>query len=109
MITISFEDQPLHDTCVDLERAEQLFGSVSAAALVNFISDAMAFEHVQELADFLGDDIKIRGDNSLSVAIGSDYRAALVVAGKRFDRDAAGRVVWSSVARLKLVQLSRLP
>lgn len=109
MITISFEDQPLHDTCVDLERAEQLFGSVSAAALVNFISDAMAFENVQQLADFLGDDIKILGDDSLSVAIGSDYRAALVVAGKRFDRDAAGRVVWSSVARLKLVQISRLP
>lgn len=109
MITISFEDQPLHDTCVDLERAEQLFGSISAAALVNFISDAMAFDNVGELADFFGDDIKVLPDDSLSVAIGSDYRAALVVAGKRFDRDAAGRTVWSSVTRLKLVHISRLP
>lgn len=109
MITISFEDQPLHDTCVDLERAEQLLGSISAAALVNFISDALAFENVGELAEFLGEDIEFLEDDSLSVAIGSDYRAALVVAGRRFDRDVAGRVVWSSVKRLKLVQISRLP
>lgn len=108
MIIISFEDLPLHDICVDLERAEQLLGSISAAALVNFISDALAFENVGELADFIGDDAKILEDDSLSVAIGSDYQAILVVAGKRFDRDAAGRVVWSSVTRLKLVQISRL-
>lgn len=109
MITVSFEDQSLHSTCVDLARAEQLLGSVSAAALVNFISDAIAFENVGELADFLGEDIKILEDDSLSVAIGSDYQAVLVVAGKRFSRDAAGRVVWSSVTRVKLVQISRLP
>lgn len=109
MITISFADQSLHDACVDLERAEQLFGSVSAAALVNFISEAMAFQNVEELMDFLGDDIKISTDDSLFVSIGSDYRAALVVAGTRFDRDTASRIVWASVTRLKLVQISRLP
>ncbi|MES2045866.1 MAG: hypothetical protein V4475_18495 [Pseudomonadota bacterium] len=109
MITISFEDQPLHDACVDLERAEQLFGSVSAAALVNFISEAMAFENVEELMAFLGDDMEISADDSLFVSIGSDYRAALVVAGTRFKRDAGGRIVWASVTRLKLLQISRWP
>lgn len=109
MITISFEDQSLHDTCIDLERAERLLGSISAGALVNFISDAIAFENVGELAGFLGEDVKISDDDSLSVAIGSEYRAVLVVAGKRFSRDAAGRVVWSSVTRLKLVKISRVP
>jgi len=109
LITISFEDQPLHDSCVDLQRAEQLFGSVHAGALVTFISDAVAFENAGELIDFLGDDIKISAADSLSVAIGSDYRAILVVAGRRFARNTERRVVWASVTRLKLVEISRLP
>jgi hypothetical protein len=109
LITISFEDQPLHDSCVDLHRAEQLFGSVHAAALVTFISDAMAFENASELIDFLDGDIQILPDDSLSVTIGSDYRAGLVVAGKRIQRNTEGRVLWTSVTRLKLVEISRLP
>jgi hypothetical protein len=109
LIIVSFEDQALHDTCVDLERAELMLGSVSAGALVSFISDALAFENVDELIDYLGGDVKILQDDSLSVAIGSDYRAALVAVGKRVVRDAADRVVWSSVTRVKLVQISRLP
>lgn len=108
MITISFEDEPLHDTCIDLSRAEAAYGSLHAAALVTFISDARAFENVQELIDFPGQEIKILPDDSLSVSIGSDYCAALVVVAKRFDRDAMGRVIWSSVTRLKLVTMSRV-
>ncbi|HEX8222490.1 MAG TPA: hypothetical protein VF605_01590 [Allosphingosinicella sp.] len=109
MITISFEDQPLHDSCVDLHRAEQMFGSVHAAAIVTFISDAMAFDNTSEFIDFLGRDVQILPDDTLSVAIGSDYRAALVVAGKRFKRSQDGRISWTSVTRLKLVEISRLP
>ena len=109
MITISFEDQALHDSCVDLHRAEQLFGSVHAGALVTFISDAVAFENASELIDFLGDDVRIAPDDSLSVAIGSDYRATLVAVGRRVDRDAYRRIAWASVTRLKLVEISRLP
>jgi len=109
LITISFEDEPLHDTCIDLGLAEAAYGSLNAAALVTFISDARAFENVQELIDYPGQEIKILPDDSLSVAIGSDYCAALVVVAKRFDRDAVGRVIWSSVTRLKLVTMSRVP
>jgi hypothetical protein len=109
LIIISFEDQALHDTCVDLERAELTLGSVGASALVGFISDAMAFDNMDELIDFLGGDAQILEDDSLSVSIGSDYRAALVAVGKRVVRDPAGRIVWSSVKRVKLVQISRLP
>jgi hypothetical protein len=108
-LIISFKDSSLHDACVKLHQAEQLYGSVHAAALVTFISDAEAFESVGELLDFLGDDIQLLPDESLSVLIGSDYRVALVVAGKRFDRDVGGRVVWTSVKRLKLVEISRVP
>jgi Zn-dependent peptidase ImmA (M78 family) len=99
LITISFEDQSLHDACVDLQRAEQLFGSVNAASLVTFISEAAAFENAGELIDFLGGDAKVSSRDSLSVAIGSDYWATLVVVGRRFDRSADGGVVWSSVTR----------
>lgn len=109
MIIISFEDDPLHDLCVDLERAEQMFGTVSASALVTFISDAIAFDNVRELMDYLGGDIEISVDDFLFVAIGSDYRATLVVVGTRFNRDPKGRIVWSSVTRLKLVDISRRP
>ena len=109
MITISFEAQALHDVCVNLQRAEQLLGSIHAESLVTLISEAMAFENAQELIDFLGEDVRISSNDSLSVAIGTDYRVGLVVAGKRFNRDADGRVVWTSVTRLKLVEISRLP
>jgi hypothetical protein len=109
LITISFEDQLLHDSCVDLHRAEQLFGSVHAAALVTFISDAVAFENAAELINYLQDDAAILPDDTLSVAVGSDYRAALVVVGKRIKEDPEGRILWASVTRLKLVEISRLP
>lgn len=108
MVIISFENQVLHDSCVELERAEQLFGSVHAGALVTFLSDAWSFENACELIAFLDGSVKIGPDDSLTVAIGTDYRATLVVAGKRFARDPHGRVVWASVTRLKLTEISRL-
>jgi hypothetical protein len=109
LITISFQDHELHDACVNLQRAEELFGSIHAESLVTFISEALAFENAQELIDFLGDDVKISLDDSLSVVIGTDYCVVLVVAGKRFDRGTDGRIIWTSVTRLKLVKISRLP
>lgn len=109
MITISFETQQLHDDCVNLQRAEQLFGSINAEALVTFLSDAAAFENAEELIDFLDEQVRIDLDDSILVAIGSEYRAALVAVGKRFKLDAEDRVRWDSVTRLKLVEISRLP
>lgn len=106
---MSFENTALHDMCVDLDRAEQMFGSITASALVNFISDAISFENVGELIEFLTGDVEIRMDDSLFIALGSDYRAYLVVVGTQFRRDAQGRIVWDTVTRLKLVQISRLP
>lgn len=99
----------LHETCVNLEKAEQAYGSVSAAALVTFLSDAESLENVGELMDLMGDEIIILPDDSLSVAIGSDYRATLIAAGTRYLQSADGRLVWSSVARLKLLAISRVP
>lgn len=109
MINLTFEGEPLHEICADLEKAEQAYGSVTAGALVAFISDALSFETADELLAFLGDDIKILLDDSLSVAIGSDYRATLAVVGTHHSRNGAGRIVWASVRRLKLLAISRVP
>jgi hypothetical protein len=109
LINLTFEGDPLYDTCADLGMAEQAYGSISAGALVAFISEAASFETADELIDFLGSDVNILPDDSLSVAIGSEYRATLIVVGKRYSRDGAGRVVWSSVTRLKVLNISRVP
>ncbi|ACB95175.1 hypothetical protein [Beijerinckia indica] len=108
MINISFEGEPLHEICIDLSKAEQAYGSIAAGALVAFISDAQALETVDELIELLGGDIIIFADDSLSVAIGSDHRATLVVVG-RHKMGSDGRIVWSSVTRLKLLKIARVP
>ena len=109
MIIISFDSKSLHDSCVTLAAAEDLLGSTHASALISLISDVEAFENAAELIDFLGNQVKVCSDDSLFVVIGSDYRAKLVVAGTRFARDIDGRVIWATVARLKLVDISRQP
>jgi hypothetical protein len=108
LITITFHGQPLHDICADLSLAEQAYGSVAAAALVTFLSDARSLETVDELLDLFGNDIKIAIDDSLSVAIGADYHAVLVVVGTRHSLDVMGRIVWASVTRLKIMTISRV-
>jgi hypothetical protein len=109
LINLTFEGDPLYETCSDLGKAEQAYGSISAGALVAFISEAASFETVDELIDFLGNDVNILPDDSLSVAIGSEYQATLIVVGKRYTRNGAGRVIWSSVTRLKVLDISRVP
>lgn len=109
MITISFEHAEHHEMCSSLERAEQLLGSVSAGELVRFLSDAAACDNVADLIGLLGDDIKVSGNDSLSVMIGSDYRADLIAMGKHVKHDDDDRVLWTSVIRLKLMAISRVP
>lgn len=108
MITLSFEDQLVHDTCTDLDRAERLYGRVAAEDLVTLISDALALENAGQLIDLHGG-IIIQDDDSLHVPIGAEYRAALVPVGTRFNRSDDERVLWDTVTRLKLVEVSRLP
>ncbi len=109
MINITFEGQPLHDICASLEMAEQAYGTVSAGALVTFLSEARSLETVDELIELLGDDVDIATDDTLSVAIGADYQVDLAVVGTRHSRDTGGRIVWASVTRLKVLAISRVP
>lgn len=108
MITLSFEDQFVHDTCTDLERAEKLYGRVAAEELVTLIADALALQNARDLIDLHGS-AQVVGNDSLHVLIGAEYRVTLVPVGTRFKRTDAGCVLWDTVTRLKLVEVSRLP
>lgn len=108
-MNVTFEGEPLHETCVILANAERAYGSIAAAALIAFLEDARAAETGEELLSILGADGILHPDDSLSVAVGSDYRAALVIVGQRHRRGADGRVEWASVTRLKMLEISRVP
>lgn len=108
-MNVTFEGELLHETCIVLANAEQAYGSVAAAALVSFLEEARASGTAEDLMIMLGDELSLHADDTLSVAIGSDYRAALIVVGERYQTDANGRIVWASVTRLKMLEISRLP
>lgn len=103
---VSFATAALQQACYVLELAEEQFGPVHAQALITLLADIEAFETGAELIEFFGDDAAVASNDSLSLPIGSDYRAALVAAGARYSRDGSGHVVWSSVTRLKLVEIA---
>jgi hypothetical protein len=108
-LIISFDTRDLLECCSSLEVAEQRLGSAHAQALVSLIADAEAFENAGELIQFFGSQAHVAENDSISLAIGSHYRMEFVAAGIRFVRDAADKIDWTSVRRLKLVELSRCP
>lgn len=89
--------------------AEQQLGSAHAQALVSLIADAEAFENANELIEFFGSEAHVAADDTISLAIGPNYRVEFVAVGIRFVRDPDGRVDWASVQRLKVLDLSRCP
>lgn len=104
---VSFETAALQQACLVLELAEEQFGAVHARALIALLAEIEAFGTAAELIDFLGDEAAVALNDSLSLPIGSDYRATLVATGTRYGRDDEGRVAWLSVTRLKLMQITR--
>jgi hypothetical protein len=98
----------LHDTCANLEAAEEHYG-IHAQAIVTFISDALAFENAEELFAFYCNGAKIAGDDSLLIEISSGYSAILVPVGRRFAKNDGGQVIWATVKRLKIMIIAELP
>lgn len=105
---VSFENEQLHDVCTSLPCAEEAYGSVHAGVLIAVISDAMSFENAADFVAYLDADAQISTEDSLLIAIGTGYQAALVAVGTRFDRDGDGRIIWATVTRLKLVEIVRV-
>jgi hypothetical protein len=106
-LIISFDTRELRECCSRLEIAEQRLGSAHAQALVSLIADAEAFENANELIEFFEPEANVTENDLVSIAIGSDYYVAFVAVGVRFVRDANDRMDWTSVQRLKVVDLSR--
>jgi hypothetical protein len=89
--------------------AERRLGSAHAQALLSLIADAEAFDNADALMEFFGSEARLDEHDSLFLAIGSDYRAEFVAVGARVVRDPDGKVDWTSVQRLKLVDILRCP
>lgn len=106
---ISFETPELLECCSSLDAAERELGSAHAQALISMIADAEAFDCADDLIKFFGREALVGESDTLSLAIGSDYRAGFVAIGINFVRNADGSVDWTSVRRLKLLHISRCP
>jgi hypothetical protein len=104
-VIVSFETRELKEAVLILRAAEARFGAVNAQALIALIADIEAFGDAEQLLAFMGDDAVIGEDDSLSLPVGANYRATFIAAGSRFGRNAGSRVIWSSVTRLKMMEV----
>jgi hypothetical protein len=100
MLTISFESIEWKRICTKIEAAQEHLGTQSASDLMTFLAEAEATPNAAELMDFRGGEIS--GGDSLSFAIGSDYRAELTVVGKKPTRTPGGEIDWDSVQHMMI-------
>lgn len=75
-------------------------GPQCASDLMTFLADAESMSNAAELIEFRGEETH-EGD-SLSFAIGSDYRATLTVVGKKPTRKPGGEIDWDSVQHMMI-------
>lgn len=109
MLVISFKTQELRDTCHTLENAENRYGSLHAAALVEVLADAEALDNAADfIALYRGSGCVVVGD-SISLKIGSEYVLSWIALGVGLQRTVEGEIVWSSVTRLKLMTIDKCP
>lgn len=98
MLTISFASAEWKRICADIEAAQEEMGAQAATDLMTFLAEAESMPNAAELIDFRGEEFG-EGD-SLSFAIGSDYRATLTVVGKKPTRKPGGGIDWDSVQHM---------
>ncbi|WP_392338821.1 hypothetical protein [Loktanella salsilacus] len=107
-LIVSFITLELQVACNTITVAEQSFGVVHAQALISLIADIEAFDHAAELIDFLGNEAEVTLNDTLSLAVGSGYRAIFQPAARKYLRSDAGQVLWPTVKRLKLIELTEI-
>ena len=105
---VSFETRCLQKICLTIQAAERRLGPIHAQALIALVADIEAFEDAGQVIDFFGFASVCREDDSLLLPIGASYRARFLAAGKRFGCDSNGKVIWSSVKRLKLMEIEAI-
>lgn len=88
-----------------LSEAERVLGTVNAKALVSLIADIEAHESAEEMMDFMEGIVQEKNNDTLEISFGRNYCVRLVPVGIRFQRNDNGRVIWSSVERLKITAI----
>ena len=86
-------------------KAEELLGSLHAQAFINLVAEIEAFGSAADLMDFLGDGACVVNDDALHLTIGLDYEGSFLAVDARIVRTDTGTIDWTSVRRLKLVQI----
>lgn len=104
---VSYDCDELRRACLDIDEAQRCLGMGDAQALVTLVADIEAMGDCGEFLAFAAPEARVSGNDSLTVSIGSEYEAVFVPAGERFVRAQGGAIDWSSVRRLKLVQIGR--
>lgn len=104
-LIVSFDTRELRDRCEKLDRTEAWLGSARAAALVEVVTSLEAASNVAEFLDLFGSDARLRGDDSLEIALDPRCRALFAAVGTKFFRGAGGRIEWTSVDRIKLMTI----
>lgn len=102
---ISFETQDLQRICCHIDVAESELGPGHAGALTTALADIEAFATAAEVLEFWAGEAELHADDSLSIAVGPVYVATFVPVGARIARDEHGEVDWTSVTRLKILNL----
>lgn len=104
MIVVSYGSDHLRQCCSLAEAAEQEFGQVYAQAVLTLIADVEALDDGGALIDYYGPAVTIEPDDSLLVRIGANCAARFAATGTRVSLD-RGRVIWTSVQRLKFMEV----
>lgn len=86
---------------------EEHFGVHLAKLVFNMIAEAEAAENVVEWHGILVDDLLQCGLDAFQIAVGTDYVAQFVPAGRKYKVDEVGQADWASVTRLKLTAIRR--
>ena len=103
-LIISFNTKSLRNYCESLERAEGIIGPEHARDLMTVLSDAEAVDTAVELIDLYTPYVVLDGE-SVSLPVGTQYRAYFIAIGNALLRDPATRLDWSLVRRLKMMEL----
>jgi hypothetical protein len=101
---VSFQTADLRNCCCKADVAEKKLGTTHAEALGSVISEAEASETAEDFIELYKPEDVDQGD-SLLVTIGAGYQARFVAAGQAFSRVGEGATDWSTVRRVKLVEL----
>lgn len=105
-MVVSFDTQELRDFCESLELAVATIGSAHAQELRTVLSDAEAAETAAEFIEFYSPFVSV-ADDSISLPIGTKYRASFVALSAGLDDDCGTGIEWSEVRRLKMMDLSK--